>query len=227
MEFAGEFETHLTVTLDGAQDVSGLREWAARRGLKCVHILLDGGRTPSQPMLTRRGRGALSAELAAARDVAAALAAGGFAVCRVKIEAAPWNKDVPQTDADAARHPPDRHFEHHVKLLLAPADADLAAVSDVALRHGARLSRNALRDRPDGRRERFVTQRCYGVGRPAARRWLDALLAALRPVLAAGGHDVADVEEEFVVYDTNAGVDAGWLDGRRDASRPAGGPADE
>jgi hypothetical protein len=30
--------------------------------------------------------------------------------------------------------------------------------------------------------------------------------------LASGGYTVLSVEEEFVVYDSDPGVDAGWLD---------------
>jgi hypothetical protein len=158
-------------------------------------------------MVGRRGRGGLTGELAAAADLGRRLAADGFAISRIKIEAAPGNRDVPRSDAEAAGHHPGRYFEHHVKLALDPG-ADVAGLAELSRGYAARLSRNALRVRDDGRRERFVTQRCYAVGRPTARARLDALLAAL----AAGGYAVLDVEEEFVVYDSDPGVDAGWLD---------------
>lgn len=207
MEFAGEFETHLTIEAAGPHRLEALRRWAAARGLKCVHVVLDGGDRPSQPMLTRRGDGGLSGQIAAARSLAAELLRDGFPVRRVKVEAAPENADVPRSDEEVAAQPPERHFEHHVKLLL-PPEADRAAVSEAARPHGGRLSRNAFRARSDGLEERFVTQRCYRVASDEAGRRLAGLLAAVEPF----GHPVVDVEREYVVYDTDAGLDAGWLE---------------
>lgn len=207
MEFEGEFETHVTVRGADPAGVEALRGWASRHRLKFHHIVLDRGATPSQPMVTRRGRGGLSGELAEAAELGRRLAADGFAVARTKIEAAPWNRDVPGSDDEAASQHGGRHFEHHVKLLLGP-DVDLPALASLAQGHGAHLSRNARRVRDDGRQERFVTQRCYGVGRPTAREQLTALLS----VLKAGEYSILEVEEEFVIHDDNPGVDAGWLE---------------
>jgi hypothetical protein len=211
MDFTGDFETHLTVRLPAdvpaESSVAALRATPDASGLKCTHIVLARGRTPSQPMLTLAGQGTLSHALAAADALRDRLADAGFDVCRVKIEAAPWNQDVPATDADGAAHPPQRYFEHHVKLLLPPGD-EPAGLSALAQAHGAHLSRNALRRRDDGRRERFVTQRCHAVGRETASRRLASLLDALR----AAGHEVIDVEEEFVVYDSDLALDDGWIE---------------
>lgn len=206
-EFEGEFETHVTVRAGDAVAVDSLRAWADHHRLAFHHIVLDRGQTPSQPMIGRRGRGGLSGELAAAVVLGRLLDAAGFDVSRVKIEAAPANCDVPDSDGAAADHP-GRYFEHHVKLALDPA-TDLAALRVLAVGHSAHLSRNARRVREDGRQERFVTQRCHAVGRVAARGRLDDLLSAL----ASGGYAVVSVEEEFVVYDSAPGIDAGWLDG--------------
>jgi hypothetical protein len=206
MEFTGEFETHLTVRLGEAESTDRLRDWSAGRGLKCTHIVLARGRTASQPMLTRYGRGALSAEVEAAKRLSDDLAGEGFEVSRIKIEAAPGNRDVPRTDDEAAHHPRDRYFEHHVKLLL-DAIAGVDPVTSIAQRHQAHVSRNALRVRADGRHERFVTQRCHGVGSETAHRKLDALLNAL----TEQRYEVIDVEQEFVVYDSDLTIDAGWI----------------
>jgi len=206
MHFTGEFETHLTVRLAGDQTVETLRASPPARGLKCTHIVLARGRSASQPMLTRTGRGTLRDELRAAAALRAALGAEGLAVSRVKVEAAPRNEGVPQSDDDGAAHPPERYFEHHVKLLLG-AGTDLAGLAALAQGHDAHLSHNALRRRDDGRHERFVTQRCHRVGRATAHDRLDIMLGALR----AGGYEVLEVEEEFVVYDSNLSLDAGWI----------------
>src|SRR5688572_23496428 len=141
MHFSGEFETHVTVRLNEAADLERLRAWARRRGLKCTHIILARGDGRSQPMVTRHGQGDLATEQAAALELADALRAEGFAVTRIKIEAAPWTVGVPATDDDGRRHPRERYFEHHVKLLL-DADVDIAALTEIAQAHAGHVSRN-------------------------------------------------------------------------------------
>ncbi|GAA4216631.1 hypothetical protein [Actinocatenispora rupis] len=206
--FAGAFETHLTLRFAADADETRARAWARAAGVKYTRIVLDRGARPDQPMLTAHGRGVLADRVAAAREMVASLRADGFAVTRLKVEAAPGNADVPRTAADAAALPPGCYFEHHVKLAL--ADTDVPRVRALAEPYAAHVSRNPRRARDDGRHERFVTQRCRGVGRPEARRRLDALLAAL----SGAGFGVVEVEEEFVVFDDNPELDAGWIDER-------------
>jgi hypothetical protein len=208
MEFAGEFETHVTVQLANDADATALREFAAKRSLKFTHIVLAKGESASQPMVTREGRGTLSGELAQARDVAAALEGNGFRVSRVKTEASPRNQDIPQSESDEAWQSPDRYFESHVKVVLEAKQAEsLDALMQLALQHAAHVSRNALRARDDGWQARFITQRCRRVGQPVAKQ----RLAALLDDLSRAGYSVLEVEEEFVVYDSNLALDAGWM----------------
>ncbi|MFJ2023466.1 hypothetical protein ACIODW_06570 [Streptomyces sp. NPDC087897] len=204
------YESHLTVLCDGGE-LRRLERWAARRpDMKFTHIALARGRTASQPMLTLRGsRPSFEDELAAAREAGAALARAGFAVARVKVECAPLAAEVPRDDADVPddRHPYGaRHFEHHVKLLLDPADGRRSALVAVAERHGAHVSWNARRVRADGREERFVTQRCRRTGDRGAALMLDALLAELT------AYHVVDVEREYVLLDSGPELDEGWLE---------------
>ncbi|MCC3778168.1 hypothetical protein K6I33_003121 [Streptomyces sp. UNOB3_S3] len=204
--FSGDFEAHLTVRAEGPATVDALERYAAAHDMKCAHIVLDRGRTPSQPMLTLRGSGRLPVVRKAVEDAARGVRGAGFAVVRTKIEATPWAEGVPGTDAEAADLGARYYFEHHVKLLLAPG-TDTSALTVLAEAHGAHLSRNARRVRADGRTERFVTQRCRLVGRPTAERRLDALLTALRDA----GYEMASSEREFVVHDSDESVDDGWI----------------
>ncbi|MER6979198.1 hypothetical protein [Streptomyces carpinensis] len=211
--FEGEFETHLTLAPQvGLDSDERIRGWAERHGLKYTRIVLDRGRTPDQPMLTCRGEGTLTGQVAAAHQWAERLRGDGFHVTRVKMEVAPWTTGVPRTDAEAAALPGDCYFEHHVKLLLS-GERQVVAVRALAEPHTAHVSRNARRASADGTHERFVTQRCRGVGRREARRSLDALLRAL----AEAACTVVEVEEEFVVHDDNPSVDAGWIAGDSEA----------
>jgi hypothetical protein len=211
MEFEGEFETHITTEASDGK-VAALRDFATRHRLKFVHILLAQGMHISQPMLTIEGRGLLSAQKNAARSMSMKLSIAGFYVTRIKIEAAPSNKDVPESDAQAVELPAALHFEHHIKLLL-PSDVDLAALADLVKQHTARLSSNARRVRNDGKLERFVTQRIFNAGRTAAQHRLNNLLAALQ----AAGYKTLETEAEYVVCDSNQSLDAGWIE---PAARP-------
>jgi hypothetical protein len=207
--FDGVFETHLTVRLPGrlGEGDEGLARWAERHEMKYAMILLDRGATPQQPMLTYHRLGMLPAQLVLARRRVGELRGAGFDVVRVKVEAAPWNEDVPQSAVEASALMPGCYFEHHVKLVLAD-DAEVDAVRRIGTRHAGHVSRNARRGLDGGRHERFLTQRCRLVGHPEAHRRLEALLDAL----AHGAHHVIEVEEEFVVHDDNPGLDHGWAD---------------
>ncbi|TCB90757.1 hypothetical protein E0H26_26570 [Micromonospora zingiberis] len=202
--FRGDFDIHLTVAATGAGH-RHLAEVGTRLAMKFTEIALARGAQPTQPMFTLTGHGDLAGQRVRAAERAEALRAEGLRVLRTKIEAAPWNADLPADDEAARREPAGRYFEHHVKLLL---DAeDLVGLAEAVEPYGAHLSRNARRHRPDGRHERFVTQRCHRVGQPTARTWL----ARLRAVLDGRGHPVLGVEEEYVVHDDNVGLDDGWL----------------
>jgi hypothetical protein len=196
----GPFETHLTLATTRPHEE--LERFAATHRLKFTHILLSRGRQPSQPMLTRHASGTLAGELAAAHALAATCAASGFAVTRIKIEVAPDNPHAPVHPEQIT--PETGYWEHHVKLLL-PPDADLPALAAIARPHGAHLSRNARRIRTDAHEERFLTQRLHQATRDQARAALDALLAVLHD------HTLLQVEEEFVVHDSNLALDAGWI----------------
>ncbi|WFB05971.1 hypothetical protein LRS74_02185 [Streptomyces sp. LX-29] len=234
-QFAGDFEIHLTVRADAdgrtaddraatspgpndsgpdndGPDDDRLALLAAELGWKYARIVLDRGRVPAQPMVTLRTAGTLAAARDAADGAVRRLREAGHRVVRTKVEAAPWARGVPGSDAEGAVLGPRHYFEHHVKLVLEP-DADTAAIVAVADRHAAHLSRNARRIREDGRAERFVTQRCRLVGRDTAGRRLEALVSEL----GALGHEMVAMEREFVVYDSDESLDAGWIRERHEA----------
>lgn len=206
MEFTGEIETHLTVHLSETKTIAELQTWGAAHGLKCLHIILEQGNAPSQPMLTKRAGSKLSDEFAAASRLKELLISEGFPVLRIKIEAAPWNEDVPQSAAEVIEQSPERYFESHIRILCGK-EADNSELIEAVTPHSAHLSRNALRQRENDSEERFVTQRSAKVGYVESRRRLNAILSAIRNL----GYTVIDVEEEYVVYDSNLEIDAGWI----------------
>jgi hypothetical protein len=222
----GQFEAHITVRCDdGAASATRLERWSAARGWKFTHIVLARGRTPSQPMLTLRGSGSYEEQLRTCHWASKTLSDAGFSPVRVKIEVPPWEPVVPRSDGEARL--PDgfggpsscasRYFEHHLKVLLDPvgrcAAVCLDALTATAVAHDAHVSWNARRIRGGtGRQERFVTQRCHGVGLPAAQARLAALTRAVEDLSI----EITEVEQEFVVYDSNTAIDEGWIVMMRD-----------
>ncbi|MEV6348624.1 hypothetical protein [Actinoplanes sp. NPDC051851] len=204
-DISGDFETHVTVDAGQAAD---LAVWAAEHGATFVHIEIDRGEHTLQPMLTLHGTGTLTEQRRIAERWCARLREAGFRPRRTKIEATPWSSGVPRTDEEAGTEPRDRHFEHHVKVRLPAArGAALPALTALAESHGARLSRNARRWLTGGGQERFVNQRCHGVGRETATERLERLVTDLR----GAGHEIISVEQEYVAFDDHIDLDAGWL----------------
>jgi hypothetical protein len=208
VDFRGALETHITLACDPAITVHTLKQHAARHNAKLVLIELARGQTPSQPMFTLHARATLPDALQTARRIQATLASAGLRVTRVKVEAPVANPGVPQTDAQAPPSQVPQYFEHHLKLLLpALSPRHVDDLTQLAQRHDAHLSRNALRTRTDSLSERFITQRCRGVGLLSANTALNALLNDLK----IQGHIPIDIEQEYVVHDSNIALDHGWL----------------
>jgi inosine/xanthosine triphosphate pyrophosphatase family protein len=203
--FGGTFEAHVTVRAGGVADTARFGELCDRLGVKQVLIELPRGETRSQPMTASYHHGTLREAQAEVHAMARALAAAGFDVTRVKLEALGQNRDIPEDDA-AAQALPANYFEFHVKVTL-PAEAAVDALRERVVARGAHLSKNARKLREDGRQERFVTLRVYGVGRPAADARFDALLAEL----VATGLPLGQRIREYTVYDSDVAVDRGWL----------------
>lgn len=204
MNVVGAFETHFTVKTAAWERAF---EWAAAHGMKVTHIVLAHGEHASQPMLTRHSTGSLEGTLRESRCISEQMAAKGLAVCRMKIEVGAGNAAAPADPHEAEGRPDDWYFEQHIKLLLPPSQ-DHSLIMQLAERHGARLSRNALRTREDGFEERFLTQRLHHGGRAQAESALSSLLDALLQHSIV----VLETESEYVVFDSNLALDSGWLD---------------
>src|SRR5581483_10691070 len=116
--YRGDFEVHLTVLTPDKPRLARFQEWCRIRECKCVWIVLARGEHVEQPMATwRRHDTNLARVLEEAERFAEELNRDATPVMRVKLEAAPYNDEIPLGDADALVHPVENYFEHHVKLL--------------------------------------------------------------------------------------------------------------
>jgi hypothetical protein len=199
----GDFEVHLTAR---APDAGPFAEWCAARGLKCLRIVLARGAHPDQPMATwRRRHTSFAAVLTEAEVLAAEARVAGFDIDRVKIEASPWNADVPVSDSDAQSQNPGHYFEQHIKLRR-ERHREMTQLEATCEQHQGHLSRNAFRQ--DGEfEERFVTIRHYGVGRVTAEERLSTLVIALKAL----DETILETETEYCLYDSRIQLDDGWL----------------
>lgn len=196
-----EYEAHLTLATSELGVLTSVSEWAESHQLKWTHIVLDGGDTPSQPMMTFWGKGDIVAQLARTQILSDQVGRLGALVVRVKIETRADSRC--QCFTGVANK---GYFENHVKLIL-PSDVAMNDLQQLALSHGARLSRNARRVRTDGRQERFVTQRVYDADHATSRMQFERLMVDLQHA----NHEIVEIEREFVVFDSHLALDSGWL----------------
>ncbi|MDY7232564.1 non-canonical purine NTP pyrophosphatase [Hyalangium rubrum] len=201
----GPYEAHVTIATRSEEDLERFRAFCGAAGVKCIFIELGQGAVRFQPMTASYHHGPLRQALDEVQTFARSLAADGFDVTRLKIEALGTNRDIPEEDA-AAKAQPANYFEFHVKVTLPSVGADLEALRARCERHGAHLSRNARKVRADGASERFVTLRIRGLGRANA----DARFTALLRELAETELPLSYPLREYTVYDSNQGLDRGW-----------------
>lgn len=195
------YETHITVSADEPRLLrDDLPVWADENNLKFTHIKLPSGTFDSQPMLTYWQVGGLTDQLSRADEIREALAPRGIEVTRVKVEVSIEHSDVPSKPVEGC------YFEHHVKVLIRAAQ-QLDGLRSAAFGVGGRLSRNARRTISDGSLERFVTLRSYdGSGADSTRK-----CQKLIDSITESGFEILEVENEYVLFDSNQQLDAGWL----------------
>lgn len=197
MACRGTFEVHLTVDAPDAARRAAFVALCRELRVKCVLIQLGRGAYRSQPMTSSRHAGELARIGPEIEALRARIAAAGFEVTRVKVEADVTNEGIPVDGAG----PAGTYFEFHAKLRLRPV-IDYEALRALCIGAGAHLSNNDIEHGA-----RFVTMRVHEAGLGVAQM----RFARLMDVLVGAGHAIASTKAEFTVYDSRAELDAGWL----------------
>jgi hypothetical protein len=206
-QYPGLFEMHVTIAALPFEGLEHFREVCGMLQVKPILIELGNGQAPLQPMTASVLQGTLDEAKRAAKETAIRLTQKGFTPTRVKVEAAPENAGLPETDDDARQLPSENYFEYHLKLLL--GDNQVPAIAETVAQHpGTHLSRNAFKQREDGLQERFATLRCYKMGRVSANQRFTALQDAIVQQKVM----VLKAVCEYCVHDTNAALDEEWLE---------------
>ena len=185
-------QLHLTFAVN-AERIDAFVDACAELGGKATVIELPRGRVTTQPMFTKVVQapdvGAARAE--AHTYIKALTSRFAFSARREKIE-------IPIEHAPEASEAEDAYFEWHGK---APHH-NIEAVFALCERHGAHLSRNAVRGEEA---YRFITLRDVSKSR------FNSRIAALSESLTANGCKLLKSKKEFCVFDSCASLDAGWL----------------
>jgi hypothetical protein len=198
------FEIHVTVAPLTDSKIKAFQAICREHRLK--PIMIEFSNVSVQPMTCSRHSGNLQGAHSEANRLATLLEAYGFHVNRIKIEAAPTNSCVPQTDTDAQKASNTCYFEHHLKFRLEQTEPGFE-LTEVCSRFGAHLSRNAFKHFKDGIREQFVTLRAHGIGFEAAQGQALELTLAIEQL----GYPVIASVSEYCVFDSNLELDDAWV----------------
>jgi hypothetical protein len=191
------FEIYLTITDLPPNQVDRFKELCVRNDGKPLLIELGQGEHARQPMFTKAVHAShLPEAIVKAFEYAYLLNKQGFQTSRIKIETLfHYSERFRSYSATSG----ESYFEWHGKVELDRIEQLL----EVCTAHQAHLSRNSLKDEHT---IRFVTLREYGPKASFQRR-LDALVSSLQQ----GGWLILKQQSEYCLYDTNTGLDNGWL----------------
>lgn len=190
------FELHLTIDDPGPDRLDAFAAWCRQQGAKPIIIELARGAVTQQPMLGKVVYSAnLQEALATAEALSDALQTAGFIGKRIKIEIPAYC--AAQIEPSANGFTP--YYEWHAKVPY----IDPERLLNIALEHGAHLSRNAISGVSGSR---FVTLREYGAFHTFQER-----TAALQSALLLGGWEILKLESEYCIYDSDISLDRGWL----------------
>jgi len=203
--YRGTFEAHITVKADNLVLRQEFTKICQKLKVKCVFIELPKGVTRSQLMTASYHHGTLKDVVQQINQIAQNIFNAGFEITRIKIEAMVSNQDIPISDIEAQKLPQSNYFEFHVKAILS-ANQNLDILRKYCFQHNAHLSQNALKKLADGKQQRFITMRVYGLGYKAAQKRFDNLILLLKNK----AFKLSQQQREYTVYDSNLNLDAGW-----------------
>lgn len=205
----GKFEIHVTVSTES--DLEYFKktcETSKEIIIKPVLIELPYGETATQLMTSSSLNGTFFDVFKDMKLVVAHLEKNDFKVIRKKIELKIENSQgIPQTLDEMCDFPSSNYFEYHIKVAY-PEGKDLSELAKLAKTYEAHLSRSALKQLADSKvKERFLTLRFYNLPLSETNLRRDLLIENLR----TNNWEVAKIENEYAVYDTNVDIDRGWI----------------
>lgn len=204
--YTGTFEAHITIKADNLAIREKFNLLCQNLNVKCVFIELPQGLTSSQPMTASYHHGTFQDVVQQINQIAQSIINENFEITRIKIEAMVNNQDIPISDIEARKLSKSNYFEFHIKAIL-PDLESVPVLRKYCFKHDAHLSKNTFKKLIDGKQERFITMRVYGVGYKSAQTQFDNLITLLK----YKGFKLSQQQREYTVYDSNLKLDAGWI----------------
>ncbi|EGC38127.1 hypothetical protein DICPUDRAFT_149244 [Dictyostelium purpureum] len=210
--------------------VKSFKEFCVKRKLKSILIELSKGVYGKQMMTSSHHSGDFHTVQLKAFQIAFELLLEGYHVSRVKIEILASCKGVPENDIKHKLLSPSNYFEFHIKLLI-PNDKDinhnnnnnnindnnptiegnnnLKLLKELMINHNGHLSRNSFKVHvEESYQERFVTLRMYSIGKETAMDRFESC----KNDLVLNKFNIASSHREYSIYDSNIGLDSGWIE---------------
>jgi len=215
-------EVHITVQVDNDSEEERFRTLCVSGlGEKCVAIQLPAGaKHARQPMLSYYHRGHIMSCLCEMyQRYGDRIGREGFHVTRLKVELqlssdthVPTDSIMPPNSDAVAQRFLCNYYEFHIKVRLLASqgiDAQRRLLQEVGQRHHAHVSRNAFKkESSTGDEVRFLTLRMYGIARDKSFELFNQCVEDVRKA----GLDIASMQREYSVYDSNVSMDAGWME---------------
>lgn len=201
-----KFESHITIKLNNTTALSNFQKLCQHLQVKCLLIELPMGVNTFQPMTSLYHRGSFESVFNEVTSMAQRIMNNGFQVIRVKIEALISNLNIPISDEEAKKFP-NNYFEFHVLVEL-PTQNEVERLKIICEKHQAHLSQNAFKKSLNGVKQYFVTMRFYETGKSIAKSRFSMLLNELKKEQFSLSNQL----QEYIVYDSNISLDAGWVE---------------
>lgn len=216
-KYKGVFEAHITIENLDKKQTDSFIDLSKKLNFKPIQIGLDKGDHQIQSMTCSKHKGEFLEVYQQVLNLAAELEDNNFIKIfgfktshfkpnRIKIEAAPFNEDIPQTNKEAQLHPTTNYFEHHILLLL-HEQRSLTSLYKVCKQYNAHLSVNAFSKAPDNYYHKFVTVRNYFMGKDES----ECLFNQLKQALLDINIKIKNSVTEYCIFDSNVALDNNWL----------------
>ena len=199
-QIEGLHEIHITTD---PKDLFGLRMFCMEQKLKPILAVAGYGDFPVQPMFSKFKNGTSLEVIERAKEMERIMTDSyGIRVVRVKVEAMMHNKGVPVDPVSQC--PEGSYFEFHLKIPVTDLQ-EWNRLADICKEKNAHISFNAFKKETIP----LVTLRLPGhIGSKKAIELKDELMEWLK---SNGFHSNSGIQCEYSVYDTNMGLDKGWL----------------
>lgn len=201
-----KFESHITIELNNKMALTKFQTLCQQLQVKCLLIELPIKVNNFQPMTSLYHKGSFEKVFNEVTSMAQRIMNNGFQVVRVKIEALITNFGIPITEEEAKKFPTN-YFEFHVLVELSSQE-EMEKLKIICEKHQAHLSQNAFKKSLKGLNQHFVTMRLYETGKNTAKAQFAVLLNELRKE----DFRLSNQLQEYIVYDNNILLDAGWIE---------------